>query len=262
MIEFDNIFNINKTTLPLTKNDVESVLSNSIEMGFVYCSYSEIVQTLKMISSATYVVASVNPDEIYNGINNPYTKADVIIKVEGTRTLEEFTTSIIKGNEDNSWSNFTTYSSLFQSSIRELKSQVIQKYLWTRKNIDVWFQSSNVAITADTKERIIGDFEYFKTCVLTTKDFDTFIQCCDEDNKKDAEKVLRANANKVLKKYKHEFTHHLGNISKKAPTIKLKNPIIVQVFVLNQFSAECKKEWPKIKFKSLDKKNFDTLSLY
>ena len=90
MLSYQEIFNIQKTTLPLTKKELEGVLSKSVFTGYVQCSYSVLVQTLKDIATAESYQCTINPEQMYQNGNNPFEKGDCIIQIEGTRYYEEF----------------------------------------------------------------------------------------------------------------------------------------------------------------------------
>ena len=66
MLSYQEIFNIQKTTLPLTKKELEGILSKSVFTGYVQCSYSVLVQTLKDIATAeTYQYKSLGHFYLY-----------------------------------------------------------------------------------------------------------------------------------------------------------------------------------------------------
>ena len=74
MLSYQEIFNIQKTTLPLTKKELEGILSKSVFTGYVQCSYSVLVQTLKDIATAETYQCTINPERMYQNGNNPFEK--------------------------------------------------------------------------------------------------------------------------------------------------------------------------------------------
>ena len=71
---------------------------------------------------------------------------------------------------------------------------------------------------------------------------------------------------KVPRMYSHwckvELNRHISNDNKRQEQIVLKNPIINKIFMQPSAAAKCRKDWPKIKFTVLDKKSFDSISVW
>lgn len=262
MLSYSEIFNIQKTTLPLSKKELENVLSKSIFTGYVQCPYNVLVQTLKEISTANSYAVTINPEIMYNNSNNPFTKAECIIQVEGTRYYEEFINRVISNEDSKEWTDFVTYSETFKDELRVLKCQIISKYLWNRMNLNNWFEEKSVSLLGDAKEAIATDWETFKKKVLMTSDLYGFIDSCGEADLQNATKALSKNLCNKLVKYKPELMHHIINNSKREEIITVKNPIIKRIFIISNYARQCEKEWPVIKFTTLDKRTFDSLSMW
>ena len=262
MRSYSEIFNIQRTTLPLTKKELESVLTKSIFTGYVQCSYNVLVQTLKDIAIADTYVCTINPDLMFQMSNNPFSKADCIIQIEGTRYYEEFINKVITNDDTKEWTDFITYSETFKDELRVLKCQIIAKYLWNRNNLNNWYEEKSVALLGDVKEKLATDWETFKEKVLMSGDLYGFIDSCNENNLNDAVKALSKNLCTKLQKYKPELMHHIMNNSRRETSITVKNPIIKHIFIVASFAKQCEKDWPIIKFTTLDKRSFDTLSMW
>ena len=114
----------------------------------------------------------------------------------------------------------------------------------------------------DTKEAIATDWETFKKKVLMTSDLYGFIDSCGETDLQNATKALSKNLCTKLVKYKPELMHHIMNHSKREEVITVKNPIIKRIFIISNYARQCEKEWPVIKFTTLDKRTFDSLSMW
>lgn len=262
MLSYSEIFNIQKTTLPLSKKELESVLSKSVFTGYVQCSYSVLVQTLKDIATAETYQCTVNPEQMYQMGNNPFERAEVIIQIEGTRFYEEFINKVISNEDTKEWTDFVTYSETFRGELKSVKEQVIKKYIWSRQNINNWCEEKYVPLLGEDKEQLITDWDTFKAKVLLTKDLYGFIECCNESDLAKATKALSSTLCTKLQKYKPELMKHITNNSKRELNITVKNPIIKRIFIIASLAKQCQTDWPVIKFTTLDKRSFDTLSMW
>ena len=262
MLSYSEIFNIQKTTLPLSKKELEGVLAKSVFSGYVQCPYSVLVQTLKNIAVADIYQCSINPNEIYQGNNNPFERAECIIQIEGTRYYEEFINRVITAEDSKEWTDFITYSETFKSELKTLKEQIIKKYLWNRQNINNWCTEKYVPLLGEDKEKLCTDWDNFKARVLLTKDLYGFIECCNEADLNKATRDLSYNLCKKLNKYKPELMNHIMNNSKRETMITVKKPIVKRIFIISSYARQCEKDWPIIKFTQLDKRRFDSLGIW
>lgn len=262
MLSYQEIFNIQKTTLPLTKKELEGILSKSVFTGYVQCPYSVLVQTLKEISTAEKYVCTVNPETMYQNGNNPFIKAEVVIQIEGTRFYEEFINKIVSAEDTKEWTDFVTYSETFRDELKSAKEAVIKKILWNTKNIETWCEEKYVALLGEDKLKLSTDWDSFKAKVLLTSDLYGFIECCDESELAKATKALSTMCCEKLQKYKPELMHHIQNNSKRETQIIVKNPIIKRIFIVSSYAKQCQTDWPVIKFTTLDKRSFDSISMW
>lgn len=262
MLSYQEIFNIQRTTLPLSKKELESVLSKSVFTGYVQCSYSVLVQTLKELATAESCKITINPEVMYQNTNNPFLKADCIIQVEGTRYYEEFINKVISAEDSKEWTDFVSYSETFKDELRVLKCQVISKYLWNHMNLNNWYEEKNVPLLGDVKAAMESDWETFKSKVLLTKDLYGFIDSCNQADLQKATKALSQNLCTKLVKYKPELMQHITNNSKREEIITVKNPIIKHIFIVSNYARQCEKDWPVIKFTTLDRRSFENLSMW
>ena len=262
MLSYQEIFNIQRTTLPLSKKELENVLTKSVFTGYVQCSYSVLVQTLKELATAESCKCTINPDVMYQNTNNPFLKADCIIQVEGTRYYEEFINKVISAEDSKEWTDFVSYSETFKDELRVLKCQVISKYLWNHMNLNNWYEEKNVPLLGDVKATIETDWETFKSKVLLTKDLYGFIDSCNQADLQKATKALSQNLCAKLVKYKPELMQHITNNSKREEIITVKNPIIKHIFIVSNYAKQCEKDWPVIKFTTLDRRSFENLSMW
>ena len=248
--------------IPFSKQDLKSIINKNVTVGYVSSSYFNLIETLKMISTAKQLPVTLNVNTIYNSTNNPINKKDVLIKVEGTQTYQEYINNAISADDESEYSNFITYSVLFKDSVRQIKLTAYKKFLWNYHNIDTWFNINNIGLTSDTKNKLIQDFDYFTTNVLNTNDFLSFTACCGENDIANASAYLIKAGLELLRKHKTELNLHINTSNKREEQIILNNPIILNIYMLGQAAAQCKKDWPKLKFSVLDKKSLDSIALW
>ena len=162
MISNKDIFNVNKVVMPFSGKDIDSIISKSVISGYVATTYDTLITTLKDIAKATQYPVTLNPNAIFMGSNNPLTRNNVIIQVEGTQLYTEFINNVVKTGESESWSNFITYSELMKDEIKNIKTQAYKKFLWNYHNIDAWFTNKNIGLITNDKNILLTDFESFR----------------------------------------------------------------------------------------------------
>lgn len=262
MIKNKDIFDIKKTHIPFTRDEFLNSIDKEITKGYIPVNYDTLIEKLKEISMASEYSVVLNPNEIYNGTNNPLTQYNVLIEVEGTHTFNEFVNTMVSGEENSTWTSFISYSETFKDKIKEIKANAYKKYLWNYHNIDNWFESSNIAILNDDKNSLITDFDIFKERVLMTDDYIAFIDNCQDEDIQKAIAYIVKQGLAVLKLHKTELNQHIKTSNMRADTITIKNPIITKIYAMSGIAARCHKDWPKIKISSLDKKAFETIGLW
>ena len=240
MLNYSEIFDIKRTSLPISKEKLQKLLFKKTMMGYVQCQYSNLIDTLKNICQAQEYSACLNPNELFNQTNNPFNKAECFIQIEGTSSCDEFVNHVVNGENDDTFMNFMTYSETFKDEISALKTNVIKNYLWNEHN----------------------NFDSFKEYVMDGNDMPQFIDACDEGNKKKALEVLSHNLVKKLEKYRSELENHINNNTRRESMVVLKKPVVNRIFLLSNFAAQCRKEWPKIQFTALDKRSFESIGLW
>lgn len=262
MLNYTEIFNIDKTTLPIQKKDLSSVLSKKSFIGYVQCPYNQLITTLKLISQAEQYKISINPNELYSQGNNPFHHADCVIQVEGLRNFDEFVNQVVTTGENKEWSDFVTYSETFKDEIKNLKIRVMQKYLWNAQNINNWFNDNSFNLPSGKRQELATVWEKFKNNVLESSDLYSFISSCDEGELQKAANVLRKQLIKKLQKYRSELEHHVMNASKRAASIIISHPVINRIFIVSNYAKQCEKDWPRLKFTALDRRSFEAISLW
>lgn len=262
MVSYSEIFNVNSTALPLKKEELSSVINKSTMIGYYPCAYTNLISTLKQISSAKELSVSLNPMWLYNTSNNPLSACECIIQVEGMQTFDEFVNKIVQSDDDRQWSDFTTYSPTFRDEIKDLKLLAYKKFLWNFENIENWITDKRVAILGSKKNEIVSNFDAFANEILHTHDYEGFIASCNSEDISKAVNWLVKQGVAKLSKYSNELSRHIANNNKREDNILVKNPLIVKIFLMNHVANACRKDYPKIRFSTLDKKNFDSISLW
>jgi len=262
MFSYSEIFNIQKTTLPINAKELSGVLSKKSFMGFVQCPYTRLIDTLEDICKADTYQVSINPNAMYQNGANPFHQADCVIQVEGLRSFDEFVNKVVTTEDAKEWTDFITYSETFKDEVRVLKTQVIHKYLWNVQNINNWFETTGTALPTVRRNELISSWEEFKKSVLLSSDLYGFIDACDEGSLQQAVKSLNKNIIAKLQKYRPELDRHVENNTKRETNITIKNPIVNRIFIVSNYANQCQKDWPSIKFTRLDRHSMDAISLW
>ena len=262
MLGNKEIFDINKTSVPLNKEDLKKFLDKKSFMGFVTCPYSKLVETIRKISSSSEIEVSINNEKLMDSVNNPFIGSDVFIQVEGFRDFEDYINSSINSDGDEEWKTFNSYSTNFKSEIKKLKLKVIKKFLWNVQNINSWFENKNIKLPFEKKNEITNRFESFRESVLETKDLEGFIENCDSGELKEAVRVLVFNVLKKLEIYKGELFSHIKNKTKETDVVVVSNPVINRIFITKEFEKRCREEWSHLQFTPIERNKLEVLGLW
>lgn len=262
MVNFSELFNVNATTLPMDKKSLSSMMNRATLVGYYQCAYSSLISTLKMIQGAPELSVSLNPQWLWNNANNPTNKLECIIQIEGMQTYSEFVDKVVKNDDAKEWTDFLTYSPEFRDEIKDLKTRAFKKFLWNYDNINNWINDNNVGVIKAGKNQLALDFDYFKQQILDTTDYESFIKSANKEQLQRAIEYMTREGCAKLKKYQNELNLHIKNNNKREENLVLKNPIIRKIYILSGLQNQCKNDFPKIKFEVLDKKSFDSLSVW
>lgn len=259
MNNYIDLFNINTTVMPFAAEQLNAVVKSSVSCGFVPCSYSDLISTIKEINSSTEYDVTLNADEIIKCNSDPTKTINVFLQVEGDRVNNVYATHI---NDTEHLCSFDTYSSEFKSELFDLKVKIAKKYLCTYENINNWAIQSNASISETVVSKLANDFDLFTKYIMQTKDLQSFVDTLDKSVVNSYVSKLEKLGEKLLQKYKTEVLTHFKNITKLETTVKIKNPIIVRIYALSNIASICKREWPRLNVISLDRRAFDSLSWY
>lgn len=261
MNKYIELFDIKSTALPFSADQLNSIVKSIVSCGFVCCNYSNLITTINDISRAKEYDITLNTSELLKTSVDPTKNINVIIQVEGNRVNNVYDAHI-ETNDDNSICTFSTYSPEFKAELYELKSKIAKKFLCVYDAINSWAIAEGVSIAEDTINVLCNDFDKFTTNILSNNDLESFVNALPKEIVNNYFKALTYYGINLLKKYKTEILTHLKNITKLETNIKIKNPIIVKIFVLSGIASRCKAEWPNLPIVSLDRRSFDSLSMY
>lgn len=261
MNKYIELFDIKSTALPFSADQLNSVVKSTVSCGFVCCNYSELITKVNDISKATEYDITLNATELLKIGVDPTKNINVIIQVEGSR-VNNIYDAHIESDDDNSICTFTTYSPEFKAELYELKSKIAKKFLCVYEAINSWAVAEGVSIAEDTINMLCNDFDKFSSYILSSDDLESFVNALPKEIVNNYFKALTFYGKNLLKKYKTEVLTHFKNITKLETKVKIKNPIIVKIFALSNVASICKNEWPSLPIVSLDRRSFDSLSMY
>lgn len=261
MNKYIELFDIKSTALPFSADQLNSVVKSTVSCGFVCCNYSELITKVNDISKATEYDITLNATELLKIGVDPTKNINVIIQVEGSR-VNNIYDAHIESDDDNSICTFTTYSPEFKAELYELKSKIAKKFLCVYEAINSWAVAEGVSIAEDTINMLCNDFDKFSSYILSSDDLESFVNALPKEIVNNYFKALTFYGTNLLKKYKTEVLTHFKNITKLETKVKIKNPIIVKIFALSNVASICNNEWPSLPIVSLDRRSFDSLSMY
>lgn len=263
MLDIQYIYDITKTTLPMTKDVLHSCLNAAPMCGYVFCKYEDLITNVNKVNKVTEIDVTLNGENIYNLVNDPNSGADAIIKVEGIRkSNDSFTDTILQSNGNETWTDFSTYSEFMRDEILDVKEKIFKKVFWSFDNIQNWFLQGNVKLNTSMMASYAKDWELFKSDVVATKDLSSFINACSDEAREKYTGILIQQTKKLLIKYKKELSDHFEANNKNEVTITLVKPVINRIYVLSSNYARCKKEWPGLDVVSVSQRNFDMMGVF
>ena len=263
MLDSRFIYDIDATTLPLSKSLLKTCLDNAPIYSFVLCRYEELISTIRMINAAPEIPGTLNAQALFDAVNNPTTNYDCVIKIEGLKkSHDNYLDAVLRSKEDFSWTDFRTYSNEMKREIRGLKDVIFMKTLWNQDNIESWMEVTGMDFPDSLKNKLITDWEMFKSYVVRTKDRDQFISSCTDDSKKAYRELIYKNAENILNRYKVEIMAHAQQKNKNDENVDIMKPVVSKIYITSNNYAKCQRDWPMLRVSPLIKRNLETLGLY
>lgn len=262
MLDIQYIYNVNKTTLPMSKEVLLNCINNTPMFGYIHCTYNELISKIREINSSTQISVTKNPQEIFNATNNVEASPEVVFKIEGQKVSNDaYVNTVLQDNSIDTWTDFSTYSKEFREEILYIKELCFKKFLWNYENIHNWFLSGDIQLDTAIEYALAKDWNMFKTDVANTVDLDSFISSCNETDKKNFVNTLINNAKKIIMKYRVEFMTHVENNDKTETKITINNPIINKIIIVSSKYNQCKKEFPMLNVMSISQRNFNMIGI-
>lgn len=261
MYNFIDIFNPTTTVLPFSPDQLDSIVKSTVSSGFVMCNYNELITTINKINTAKEYDITLNAESILQNSTDPTQNNNVIIQVEGDRVNNIYNAHLISA-DDNNLCSFDTYSVEFKTDVYNLKRAMLKKYICNYESLNAWASAEGVSITEDTILKLCNDFQLFVDNILLSKDLESFVRNLSKESIDTYVNALIKYGKALLQKYKVEVLTHFKNIAKLETVIKIKNPIIIKIYALSAVATKCKHDWPNLQITPVDRKSFESLSLY
>lgn len=263
MLDSRYIYDINATTLPLTKELLSSCLNNNTIKSYVLCKYENLITTINSINREQEMSGTLNGRVLFDSINNPTVSFDCVIQIEGLKkTDDNYLDQVLQSNDSITWTDFKTYSPELRAEIRGMKETIFKETLWNRENVESWFISDRIEVPDALKEELINDWSAFKKMVLSSRDVYKYASACTDDSKRDYANLIYKNAANLLQRYKVEIMAHARQQNKNDDLVTIRKPVVSHIYIMSNLYSRCAKDWPSLAVSPLIKKNLETLGLY
>lgn len=263
MLDSKYIYDIDATTIPLSKELLSSCIDRTPIFSFVLCKYENLITTINTINRADEISGTLNGGVLFDSINSPETSYDCAIKIEGLKKSDDnYLDAVLRSNDKFTWTDFKTYSSQLRSEIRGMKEAVFRSSLWNSDNLDSWWETTDMQLPDTVKSNLYSDWPTFRDSVVKTSDREGYISACSDESKGNYVTLIQKNAKNLLDRYKIELMAHVNQKNKNDDTVTIKKPVVNKIYIMSNLMAKCQKEWPTLRISALNKKNLETLGLY
>ena len=263
MLDSRFIYDVDATTLPLSKDLLKSCINSKPIFSFVLCKYEDLITTINTINRSPEISGTLNGQTLFDSINSPVTSFDCVIKIEGLKTSEDnYLDHVLQSNDDCTWTDFRTYSNELKKEIRGLKETVFQKALWSQEAIDAWFEVTGMQLPDSVRTSLGTDWKLFLDTVIRSSDRDSYISSCTDEAKKLYTDLIYKNAKNLLDRYRVELMAHATQQNKNDDTVKVTKPVVSKIYIMSNNYAKCQRDWPTLRVSPLNKKSLETLGLY
>lgn len=263
MLDSRFIYDVDATTLPLSKELLKSCINSKPIFSFVLCKYEDLITTINTINHAQEINGTLNGQTLFDSVNSPLTSFDCVIKIEGLKKSEDnYLDHVLQSRDECSWTDFKTYSKELRSEIRGLKETVFRKALWNQDTIDTWFDVTNIQLPDSVRTSLGSDWKLFLDTVVRSSDRDSYISSCSDDSKKLYTDLIYKNAKPLLDRYRVELMAHATQQNKNDDTVVVTKPVVSKIYIMSNNYAKCQRDWPTLRVSALNKKNLETLGLY
>ena len=263
MLDSRFIYDVDATTLPLSKDLLKTCLNSKPIFSYVLCKYEDLITTINTINHAEEINGTLNGQTLFDSINSPLTSFDCVIKIEGIKKSDDnYLDHVLRSNDSCTWTDFRTYSNELRKEIRGLKETVFKKALWSQDAIDTWFQVAGIQLPDYIRTSLGSDWKLFLDTVIRSTDRDAYISSCTDESKKLYSDLILKNAKALLNRYRVELMSHVNQQNKNDDTVIVTKPVVSKIYILSNKYSKCQNDWPTLRVSPLNKKNLETLGLY
>lgn len=253
----NKIFDLRKNFIPIT-DEIKSFFDNEMVFAYIPLNRDDLILKLKEIRDSDSVVGYVNVESFFSHIEDPSNLIDCVIKVEGELSNDGYFDSIYDKDTERRIADISDFNDDFLDNVRNLKLSFIKKYLYNKDNIDLFLTANDVQISKSTYDEICSNYSKFNSSILKNN-CPKFIQSCNSEELYKCYRAFLSKLNKIIKDYKNEFSNNIRKHNNKRNTIKIVNPVVCDIYGTPQTKSYIEKQYPKIKIKSILKKDFVTL---
>lgn len=262
MLDSRFIYDVDATTLPLSKELLKSCLNSKPIFSYVLCKYEDLITTINTINHSNEIQSTLNGQTLFDSVNSPLTSFDCVIKIEGLKTEDNYLDHVVRSKDDCTWTDFKTYSTALRKEICGLKAAVFQKSLWNQENIDTWFNISDIQLPDSVRISLGTDWKLFLDTVIRSSDRDSFVSSCPDDARKLYTDLIYKNAKTLLDRYRVELMAHAQQQNKNDDVVTVSKPVVSKIYIISNKYSKCQHDWPTLRVSPLNKKNLETLGLY
>lgn len=253
----NKIFDLNKNYIPIT-DEIKSFFKNDIVFAYIPVNRDNLIEKLKEIRDNDSVVGYINVETFFGYVENPSNMTDCIIKVEGELSNDGYFNSIYDADVERRIADISEFNDDFIDVVRNLKLSFIKKYLYNKENIDLFLTSNDIQIGKNTYDEICSNYSRFNSSIL--KNYcPKFIQSCNSEELYKCYRAFLSKLNRIIKDYSNDFTSNIRKHNNRRNTISVVNPVVCDIYGTPQVKSYIEKQYPKIKIKSMLKKDFVSL---
>lgn len=253
----NKIFDLTKDYIPIT-DEIKSFFTNDMVFAYIPINGDSLLEKLKEIRDNDSIVGYVNVESFFNQIENPSNLIDCVIKVEGELSNDSYFGSIYDSNFDRRIADISDFNDEFKANVRNLKLSFIKKFLYNKDNLDLYLSSNEIQIGKSVYDDLSVDYSKFKKFVLN-KNCASFISSCDSEVLYKCYKSFLKKLNKIIKDYGKDFISNIRKYNNRRTTIKVVNPVVCDIYGTPHVKTYIEKQYPKIKVKSMMKRDFISL---
>lgn len=253
----NKIFDLTKNYIPIT-DEIKSFFKNDIVFAYIPVNRDSLIEKLREIRDNDVISGYINIESFFTHIEDPTNLVDCVIKIEGELSNDGYFDSIYDANVERRIADISDFNDDFIDNVRNLKLSFIKKYLYTKDNIDLFLSANDVQISKSTYDEICTNFSRFNSSILRNN-CSKFVQSCNSEELYKCYRAFLSKLNRIIKDYSNDFTSNIRKHNNRRKVINVVNPVVCDIYGTPQVKSYIEKQYPKIKVKSLLKKDFVSL---